>query len=676
MPLDKRYLRSKVGAKRQFSMSSVPTSSASTSVDPTSSTDDAAVTSTSEAPSSSSTPPPDTETSTTEEPSSTPPSTTSTPSSSSSETPTSTPETSTPSSTSDPATSTSSTPPPTSTPTSTTSSEPPSSTETPTSSSSITSPSSSTSTPFTSTSTSADSASTETTTITSFATQTSGSGVSTTSSSASGTPTLNGGGGSSSSLDQPGKIAVAVVVPIAGVALIVLAGLFFWRRRKQRRDAEEERRKEVEDYAYNPNNDPTLPNVGGGGAFEMKEDASSGYRGWGSTTLAGSTGRKASTTMSGAGEPLMSDGSHSPEGEILGAMGPSSADNRGANVHRGASNASSSYSAAGRSDGSGENATYGSAGYYDQYGNSNPYSDPYSDAPNGPVQPVIRDNPARRNTRIENPSHYPQQSAEHRCLFRYPVTRCTGFQERPLELRLHGDVLLREGRRPITPPLAEHDTRPPELALGLLARRERDGLRGRAADAQARRGRRREHVTLRGGKLYHEHVYWDQASVLVQVGLLDPKLVPDKAREKGVRKLPVVGREAARRLVRGFEDDEVDDGEADNELLPGWYDDDDEEEEEEKEERGSGDGVGNGVKAEKGGSEQAQKKKGKEAGKQNGKEPHEAPEGKRQGEGNPQKGKESESQPSTQDVSRNDDGKSTEGEKPPETDEGASEEAS
>ncbi len=186
----------------------------------------------------------------------------------------------------------------------------------------------------------------------------------------------------------------------------------------------------MEDYAYNPNNDPTLPNVGGAGTYEMKEDATSGYRGWGSTTLAGSTGRKGSTTMSGAGaafsdgastaqgnlsdtrsgEPLMSDGSHSPEGEILGAMGPSSADNRSANVHRGPSNASSSYSAAGRSDGSGENGIYGGPGHYDQYGTSNPYSDPYSDNPNGLVQPVIRDNPARRNTRIENPSHYPQQS--------------------------------------------------------------------------------------------------------------------------------------------------------------------------------------------------------------------------------------------------------------------------
>ena len=33
-------------------------------------------------------------------------------------------------------------------------------------------------------------------------------------------------------------------------------------------------------------------------------------------------------------------------------------------------------------------------------------------------------------------------------------------------------------------------------------------------------------IKFRGDKLYHEHIYWDQASVLVQVGLLDPKLVP------------------------------------------------------------------------------------------------------------------------------------------------------
>ena len=33
-------------------------------------------------------------------------------------------------------------------------------------------------------------------------------------------------------------------------------------------------------------------------------------------------------------------------------------------------------------------------------------------------------------------------------------------------------------------------------------------------------------INFRGDKLYHEHIYWDQASVLVQIGLLDPKLMP------------------------------------------------------------------------------------------------------------------------------------------------------
>lgn len=190
--------------------------------------------------------------------------------------------------------------------------------------------------------------------------------------------------------------------------------------------AEEERRKEVEDYQYNPNADPTLP--GSGGGYEMKEDGSSGYRGWGSTTLGGSTGRKASTTLSGGiggfsdsphsdgaysdgasptratHEPLMRD---APEGEILGAMGPNSAHNRG-NVKRGPSNASSSYSAGAPSDGSGEiGMAYSDQGYA-QY---DPYADAQYGSPPGGAPPVIRDNPARRNTRIENPAHYPQQVA-------------------------------------------------------------------------------------------------------------------------------------------------------------------------------------------------------------------------------------------------------------------------
>jgi carboxymethylenebutenolidase len=44
-------------------------------------------------------------------------------------------------------------------------------------------------------------------------------------------------------------------------------------------------------------------------------------------------------------------------------------------------------------------------------------------------------------------------------------------------------------------------------------------------------------VNFRGDKLCHEHIYWDQASVLVQIGLLDPA------------GLPVAGSETARKLV-------------------------------------------------------------------------------------------------------------------------------
>ncbi|KAL1838792.1 hypothetical protein VTJ49DRAFT_2220 [Mycothermus thermophilus] len=251
-------------------------------------------------------------------------------------------------------------------------------------------------------------------------------------------PAINPSNGSSGGLDNSAKIAIAVVVPIAAVAILVLVGIFLWRKRKQRKDAEEQRRKEVEDYGYNPNADPTptIPAVAGG-AYDMREDGSTGYRGWGSTAAGGSTGRKASTTMSGgvggaysdvgapttrtdarSGEPLVNDTPPSPEGEILGAMGPAAANNR-ADVRRGPSNASSSYSAAGRSDGSGDapiGVAYGDPNqYYDQYGGGNPYgNNPYGNPPAelpGGGSPIIRDVTARRNTRIENSGHYPQQTA-------------------------------------------------------------------------------------------------------------------------------------------------------------------------------------------------------------------------------------------------------------------------
>ena len=44
-------------------------------------------------------------------------------------------------------------------------------------------------------------------------------------------------------------------------------------------------------------------------------------------------------------------------------------------------------------------------------------------------------------------------------------------------------------------------------------------------------------IHFRDGKLAHEHIYWDQASVLVQLGLLDPS------------KLPIAGVETARKVV-------------------------------------------------------------------------------------------------------------------------------
>src|SRR5229473_123755 len=44
-------------------------------------------------------------------------------------------------------------------------------------------------------------------------------------------------------------------------------------------------------------------------------------------------------------------------------------------------------------------------------------------------------------------------------------------------------------------------------------------------------------VRFRDGKLAHEHIYWDQASVLAQLGLIDPE------------KLPVAGAESAKKAL-------------------------------------------------------------------------------------------------------------------------------
>jgi carboxymethylenebutenolidase len=57
-------------------------------------------------------------------------------------------------------------------------------------------------------------------------------------------------------------------------------------------------------------------------------------------------------------------------------------------------------------------------------------------------------------------------------------------------------------------------------------------------------------VQFRDGKLAHEHIYWEQASVLVQIGLLDPD------------DLPVAGVEEARKMA--------DKALPSNALMPNW----------------------------------------------------------------------------------------------------------
>lgn len=262
---------------------------------------------------------------------------------------------------------------------------------------------------------------------------------------------------SNSGLSPGGKIAVAVVVPVVAVALIVLAALFLWRKRKQRKDAEELRRKEVEEYGFNPNHDPTLPAVGGASSngdepSEMAQTDGSGYRGWGTT----STARKGSTTLSSGNGPVgvarstsNSDNgryaSGSPtagtnkssdvqsndplvgsppdarpltaDSETIGALGAVPSNGNRQEIHRGPSNASSAYSGAHRSDTSGDGIIPRSAPgqqYYNDgmyYDDGMPAHGPYGDGSYGGGQPIIRDVPARRNTRIENPSVIPQQGS-------------------------------------------------------------------------------------------------------------------------------------------------------------------------------------------------------------------------------------------------------------------------
>ena len=268
------------------------------------------------------------------------------------------------------------------------------------------------------------------------------------SSSSSQSAIANGGGSGSndsSGLSTGATTAIAVVIPVAVVALLVGLGIFFWRKRKQKKNAEEERRKEVEDYNYNPNGDPTLPAIGSdAGGVVMSEDRSSGYRGWGGV---GSANRKVSTTLSGghtqqlsdsgsnnaygnasspggnysdghSSDPIMQNPRDTMNSDDLGALGvaPAASGNKG-NLQRGPSNASSAYSAGGRSETSddpppmpgppGQSYDYNQQNNGYGYGQHGPYGDgSYGGGEGG--MPVVRDLNARRNTRIQQGGSYQQ----------------------------------------------------------------------------------------------------------------------------------------------------------------------------------------------------------------------------------------------------------------------------
>ncbi|KAK4610172.1 hypothetical protein CLAFUW4_14025 [Fulvia fulva] len=264
----------------------------------------------------------------------------------------------------------------------------------------------------------------------------------------------NGGNGGGGGLSTAGTTAVAVVVPVAVVALLVLGGIFFWRKRKAKKASEEQRRKEIEDYGFNPNNDPTLPAVASDNGAEMAEDTS-GYRGWGAAT---GSNRKMSTTLSGghtqgqlsdagsntygsqlgpgsasptggnsdghSADPLMHQRRETMNSDVgsLGAIGGAPVAGTaaaGVGVKRGPSNASSTYSVGNHSDVS-DGPPPGGLGMSQSYEAYNPngfgYSQhgPYGDGTYGGAQqdgngmPVVRDVSARRNTRIQQPGNYQQ----------------------------------------------------------------------------------------------------------------------------------------------------------------------------------------------------------------------------------------------------------------------------
>ena len=115
---------------------------------------------------------------------------------------------------------------------------------------------------------------------------------------------------SSSGLSKGGIIAIAVVVPIAVIALLAILAFFFWRRNRDKKARLAARKGEIEDYGFDPNamdggtggpgpsSGAALGGLGAGALAgtaaassagpEMRqtygEDDSDGYRGWGPTS--------------------------------------------------------------------------------------------------------------------------------------------------------------------------------------------------------------------------------------------------------------------------------------------------------------------------------------------------------------------------------------------------------
>lgn len=70
-------------------------------------------------------------------------------------------------------------------------------------------------------------------------------------------------------------------------------------------------------------------------------------------------------------------------------------------------------------------------------------------------------------------------------------------------------------------------------------------------------------VAMRAGKIWSERFYWDQASVLFQVGLLDPDVIPEEHKDTDLEMLPIAGSEAARKVM-DFESEES------NDMIDDW----------------------------------------------------------------------------------------------------------